>query len=245
MTLPRTMTALCLLLAGCEAEHIANYPPMSSQQATQILLDRSRSIKSISAQGLITLARPDGQTVRLDAAMAIQPPGNARLRAWKLGQAVFDITLTPQGLWMVAPPEESSGDPPGAFGGNTAAMTRRWLGLLTGTFEDPGLTADDREARLILKRQTNDGATIVCEIDRESLTARRYVLRDGEGRERFTLTLSRYAEFNGIAWPRRIEAISPSGRILIDLHDVEINGALPSGAFHPPGRAVKVLENPQ
>jgi hypothetical protein len=236
MTIPRTMIALSLLLAGCESEHIPTYPPMSAQRAMQILVDRNRSIKNISAQGLITLQRPCGDTVRLDAAMAIQRPGSARLRAWKFGQAVFDITLTPLGLWIVAPQDSST------FGENTGNAVRQWLRLMTGTFDDPSLSVDDSGLRLILKQQSDDGATIICEVDRKTLTARRYVLRDCHGEERFTLTLSRYAEFNGIVWPRCIEAASPVGSIVIDLHDVEINGELPASAFHPPARAVKIPE---
>ncbi|HEY1629606.1 MAG TPA: hypothetical protein VGF52_07085, partial [Tepidisphaeraceae bacterium] len=226
---------MSLLLAGCEAEHIPTYPPMPASQATRILADRSRSIRNISAQGLITLQRTDGQTVRLDAAMAIERPGNARLRAWKFGQAVLDITLTPQGLWIVALRDAT------AFGDKTANLTRRWLGLITGTFDDPGVIADESGPRLVLKQQTND-ATILCEVDRKTLTARRYLLRDRQGQDRFTLTLSRYAQFNGIVWPRRIEAVSDAGRIVIDLHDVQINGELPASAFHPPARAMKIPE---
>jgi outer membrane lipoprotein-sorting protein len=236
MTMARTIFALSLLLGGCETEHIPAYPPMSAQQAMQILVDRSRSIKNVSTQGLITLQSSNGDTVRLDAAMAIQGPGNARLRAWKFGQAVLDITLTPLGLWIVAPQNENT------FGNNTANLTRQWLGLITGTFEDPSLIADESGPRLILKQQADDGTTIVCEVDRKTLTARRYVLRDRQGQDRFTLTLSRYAEFNNIVWPRRIEAVSPAGRIVIDLHDVQINGELPPAAFRPPPRAVKISE---
>ena len=235
-SLRATMT-LCLFLAGCNSEHIATYPPMSDQQATQILIDRSQAIKTVSAQGLVTLERPTGQTIRLDAAMAIQPPANARLRAWKLGQAVLDITVTPQGVWVVAPQQD-----PTRLGDHTANATRQWLRLMTGTFENAGVIADDNGPRLVLKLAADNGATIICEIDRNTLTARRYILRDGEDWQQFTLTLSQYADFAGIPWPQKIEAEGPSGRITIDLNEIEINGELPSAAFHPPARAVKLGE---
>jgi hypothetical protein len=241
MRLSRTTMALCLfpcfLFVGCDSEHIATYPSMSDQQAMQILIDRSRRIRTVSAQGLVTLERPSGEIVRLDAALAIQPPTNARLRAWKLGQAVFDITLTPQGLWVVTPQEDQT-----PFGDHTANVTRQWLRSMTGTFEDAGVIAEDSVTRLILKQQADNGATIVCEVDRKTLTARRYILRNRDFQQRFQLTLSRYAEFNGIVWPQRIEAVGPSGSITIDLREIEINGELPSAAFHPPARAVKLAE---
>ena len=53
----------------------------------------------------------------------------------------------------------------------------------------------------------------------------------------------RYADFNGIAWPQRIQAVGPSGRITIDLSEIEINGELPPAAFRPPARAVKLAES--
>jgi hypothetical protein len=233
----RTTMALCLFLAGCNSEHIATYPPMSDQQAMQILVDRSRAIKTVSAQGLVTLERPSGETVRLDTALAIQPPANARLRAWKLGQAVFDITLTPRGVWVVAPQQD-----PTSFGDDTANATRQWLRLMTGTFENACMITDDTGPRLVLKQAADDGATIICEVDRNTLTARRYILRDRQDRQQFTLTLSRFAEFNGIAWPQKIEAAGPSGRLTIDLNEIEINAELPPAAFHPPARAVKLAE---
>jgi len=231
------MTALCLMLAGCQTEHIAHYPPMPAAQATEIFIKRNRSIRSVSAQGLVTLERPGGDTLRLDAVFAIAHPGNARLRAWKFGQAVLDITLTPAGLWVVAPRQD-----PTLFSDQTANFMRQWLRLITGTFEDQSFISDDSGAQLVLKWSADDQATMICEVDRKTLTARRYVLRDRQGQEHFTLALARYAEFNGVAWPGRIEAVSPAGRIVIDLHDVEINGQLPSAAFHPPARAVKIPE---
>jgi hypothetical protein len=235
--IPRTTIALCLFLTCCQTEHIANYPAMPAAQATRILLQRSQSIQTISAEGLVTLERPSGDTLRLDAAMVIQRPGSARLRAWKLGQAVFDITLTPAGLWVAAPRQD-----PSIFSDNTANLMRRWLRLITGAFEDQPLASDDNGASLVLKWSADDGATIICEVDRKTLVARRYILTDRLGRERFTLELARYAEFNGIVWPRRIEAKSPDGRIVIDLRDVQMNGELPSAAFRPPARAVRIPE---
>jgi hypothetical protein len=241
MRLLRTTAALwllpCFLLVACDREHIATYPSMPDQQAMRILIDRSRTIRTVSAQGLVTLERPNGQTLRLDAALAFRPPTNARLRAWKLGQAVFDITLTARGVWVVSPQQD-----PAAFSDNTAKDTRQWLRLMTGTFESAGLIADETGSRLVVKQAADDGATITCEVDRNTLTATRYILRDAQGQQQFELKLSRYADFDRIVWPQRIEAAGPSGRIAIDLNQIEINGELPPAAFRPPARAVKLAE---
>jgi len=33
----------------------------------------------------------------------LKPPDSARLRAYKFSHAVFDMTLTPDGLWLLGP----------------------------------------------------------------------------------------------------------------------------------------------
>ena len=70
--------------------------------ALRILQDRGAGGEDGSqAASLLTLTRPDGQSVRLDAALVMSLPDHSvRLRAWKFNQAVFDLTLNPQGLWI-------------------------------------------------------------------------------------------------------------------------------------------------
>lgn len=258
------------LLAGCahEREKIPVYPRLPEAAALKILRDRSHAIRSISAQGSITLTRPNGDAVRLDTVIVLRPPDHARLRAWKFSQAVFDMTLTPDGLWMIVSKNDEHRRELLAAGSNAGRLTRRWLQLITGSFDNPKLALRGDSGRLFSKQPSDDSTTISCEIDRATLTPRRYTVNDSGGTARFTLTLSDYAEFplgNGgagfqpassrpstqdagskpalqkmIVWPRKIEAVSESGRILVELREVEINGDLPPAAFHPPARAEKL-----
>ncbi len=231
---------LLFLLTGCHTERIPTYPPMSSTQAMEVLAKRSRSIHSISAQALLTLTRDDGDTVRLDAALVMQPPDRVRLRAWKFGRAVFDMTLTPEGLWLIAPQEGDRRKEILAAGANTGTLTREWMRLMTGAFDLPGMTVEETAGQFRVKQIREDGSTLLCEIDRKTLTPRRYALKDRDGILRFELRLDRYMEIVHIVWPRRIEAKSSTGNILIELHDVEINGSLTPAAFRPPARAEKM-----
>jgi outer membrane lipoprotein-sorting protein len=238
----RAGTALLLLpvLAGCAHEQVPAYPRMSEQETLTVLRDRSHAIRTISAQGLVTLTRGNGDSVRLDAVVVMQPPDRARLRAWKFAQAVFDMTLTPDGLWIIVPEHDEHRPDLRAAGSNTAQLTRQWLQLMTGSFDNLALALRPNGGKLLLTEANDDGTTMYCEIDRLTLTPRRYVIKDRVGAERFSLTLGDYAEFGGIAWPRKVEAVSQAGRILIELRDVEINGDLPPGVFHPPARAEKM-----
>jgi hypothetical protein len=243
MPRPYTLALVILMLplvAGCAHEHIPTYPPMGDDQAITILHDRAQAIHTISAQALVTLTRSNGESVRLDAAVALQPPERARLRAWKFGQAVFDVTVTPQGLWLIVSRNDEHHQELLTAGSNAGKLIRQWLGLMTGSFEGDARVVGRTSRTLQLQQPGEDGTTLECILDLKTLTPRRYAVRDRAGAERFSLVLSHYAEIGPTVWPRRIEAVSESGRIAIDLHDVEINSDLPPGAFHPPARAVKL-----
>ena len=73
--------------------------------------------------------------------------------------------------------------------------------------------------------------TVVARIDRKTLTPRRYTLLDEAGKRRFELLLSDYGMVGGKPWPMKIEALSERGRIVVELHDLEMNGGVTEGAF--------------
>src|SRR5690242_13070979 len=98
----------CFILAGvvgCASskEHLPTYPRMTDAESIHMIATRSEKIKSVTSEGLITLRDSEGQTVRLDCVIVMRLPDELRLRAWKFGQAVFDLTLTRQGAWLIAP----------------------------------------------------------------------------------------------------------------------------------------------
>ncbi len=102
--LSRITIALLFLigLAGCQSEHLPTHPLLPAVATQQYLRDQSHQIHTVSAEGSITLTRPDNQSIRFDGAMVMRPPEQARIRAWKLGQAVFDLTLNESGVWLVS-----------------------------------------------------------------------------------------------------------------------------------------------
>jgi Domain of unknown function (DUF4292) len=228
----------CVMIAGCEPpRRVTTYSTMPADRTMRVLQNRLRSIKNVSAQGTVTLQKPDGDSIQLDVAMVIDSSGDARLRAWKMGQAVLDLTLTPSGLWAVLPSQE-----PETSGENVARSMRQWLRILMGSIDDSAWTTNENDANLFLSQKLENGSTINCEVDRNTVTAKRYMLRDQTGKQMFSLALSNYAEFNGIAWPKHMEALSPTGTIKIDLQAVEINGDLSAKVFRPPTRAQKLPE---
>jgi outer membrane lipoprotein-sorting protein len=228
------------VVAGCAHEKLPVYPDTEPAAALRLLADRSRSVHAVSSEGSITLTRPDGQSVRLDAALAMRPPDNVRIRAWKFGQAVFDLTLTPGGLWLITPDDSSRKERMKSAGISAGQFARAWSLFNGGFFETQGLWVENAGAQLRITRGAAGEMKIVCIVDRATLTPRRYTMTDPSGENRFELALDRYTQVGTTVWPQRMTAHSQEGDIVIELHDVEINGEIPPGAFTPPRRAEKL-----
>jgi hypothetical protein len=241
---PRIPSAIALVLiivlAGCQSEHLPTHPLLSAGATQQVLRKQSHDIHTISAEGTITLTRPDDQSIRFDGAMVMRPPRLARVRAWKLGQAVFDLTLNDSGIWLVAPSDSPHTEEIRRAGKHARELARTLSELFGRYFDAPDLVATDHGSTLQFTQHRDDGTKLVCDVDRPTLTVRKYILLDPTGRQRFALILDRYAMIGTVPWPRRITAISESGSIRIDLRDIEINRGLAPAAFVPPRRAQRI-----
>jgi hypothetical protein len=226
-----------LLIAGCAGENLPKYPMMEPGPSLVAMRDRSSGIKDISGQGAVTLINPRGGSVRLNAAFVFAPPDRARVRAYKFGQAVLDLTVKPEGLWLFLPRRDAHENDIRTASGNTGRAIRQWLLLIAG--ESQGGDATAHGAKLLVTRKMDDGTTLQTEIDRSTLTARQYTLTDPNGIQRFRLTLDHYMQVQSTVWPGRIVAQGPMGKIIIEMRDVELNEA-PDGVFDPPVRAEKL-----
>jgi hypothetical protein len=211
-------------------------PTSSLQQIAQ----NTSQVKTLNGEGLITLTRPDGESVRLDAAMAMQPPDRARIRAWKFGRGIFDLTVTPQGVWAVIPEDPKHKEQITTAGVSAAKLAKTWSVLSGGFFQSTGLTTEVKGDKLIVRRQSPDEPVVLCEVDRDTLTPRKYLMLDDKGKTRFSLSLEDYQQFGPVVWPTRLTAVSESGTVEIDLRDVQVNPELPTNAFIPPRRAEKL-----
>ena len=241
-----TTLAACAiaLICGCAKvpapETIPAYPLMDVSASLRTLADRAKQVRTLSGEGLITLTRPNGESVRFDAAVAMQPPRRTRIRAWKFGHAVFDLTVTPDGVWIVAPDEPQRKEQIRAAGVSAGQLARTWSVLSGGFFDEPGLQTHVTETQLLIRREKSGEPTVVCDVDRRTLTPRRYSLLDDRGRSRFSLALDRYRTFGDVVWPTHLVAKSEGGTVDIELRQVDVNPDLPAAAFTPPRRAEKL-----
>lgn len=255
---------LLICLVGCRStpkENAPTFPILSIEESRQVLAKRARHTHNLMAEGTVTLVNADGKDVRLDAAVVLELPERARIRAYKLGQAVFDLTMTREFVYLYAPRADGKSDIEKA-GSNAGEMARWWLRQMKTFFDRPDLSWDEGASKLTATGTDREGRTITAVIDRKTLTVREFLIPDTKGVV-FTMKLSGYQVFNNtlgfeqdwpkygqvtpdaippreIAWPTHIEAISKSGTIIIDLHDVELNTQLPKEAFEPPQRATRL-----
>jgi outer membrane lipoprotein-sorting protein len=237
------LLAVVAFTVGCAPSHppLPTYPRMDAQATLRRLAQRTAMVRTVSAACLLTLTRANGESVRLDGAIAMRVPSDVRLQAFKFGQKVFDLTLTKKSLWLETP-EDSRHRSQILPAGTSAAQLARGLSLFGGrVFEGSGVEVTEfSDQTIVVRKPLEGGQTMTATVDRPTLTVREYRLFDPQGRRRFSLKLDDYREFNQIVWPTRITAVSESGRINADLNDVTLNGELPAAAFIPPRRAQRV-----
>jgi outer membrane lipoprotein-sorting protein len=233
------------VLTGCasrggDAEKLPAVDWRDQREALDILARRADAIESVTSEGLITLTRPDGESVRFDLAMVRHKCEGARLRAWKLGRAVFDLTMTPAGVWLLTPDDPSLKQKVRSAGVSARQLVETWKTFDGQLFRSHDGKLTEAGGKLTYTTKQSDNVTIRCEIDRRSLTPRRYFITDEKGVTRFTLEVSDYRDIGGQLFPHRYVATSDQGKILITLRDVELNTELAPNALRPPRRAEKL-----
>jgi len=228
-----------LIAAGC-TRPLPQYPHLDAAAAMRLMTERSQRVKTLASPCRLILTRNDGQSVQLDGALAAQPPDHLRLRAWKVSQPVFDLTLRPDGLWLYV--ADASDAALGATWNDITAdrVAGAWAVLTTGfDADDWRVVADNKDTLHLSASEGPSHGRMECEVSRPALTLRRCDVGDPEGAPRMTLRSDRYRSVNGFVWPARICFDSPRGSITVLLDDPLFNDELPLRAFQPPARAVK------
>lgn len=248
---------LALLCCGCAqvpAAPLPTYAMVSGEESLKIIAARQARIRSVSARCEITLTDSQGQEVKLDGALLAMPleatGARVRLRAWKLGQAVFDLTLVDGGAWMVGPDNgrpdnvrpSGQGEEGGGRGANAAQPARRIaeaLDFLGARFFHNARVVSSSPELIIAEGSGERLDRTICEIDRATLTARSFIARGSDQRAATSseFWLSDYRLVGTIPWAHEFRLRSPGGSVYLTMSDVELNEALPAGAFTPPARA--------
>ena len=227
------------MLAGCAAP-LPRYPSMDARESLEVLARRAESLRTLSAACDMTLTDSAGESVRLDGAIAAAFPDRLRIRAWKFGNAVLDVTVDHGRTWVLTGDARPSDRP---VSGVMARADRlpQVVGLLGPEFfraADPA-PVDVRDNVLIVTGPAFENATAMCEIDRPTLTMRQLVFTEDESGPSRRVRFDRYRVTGGMPWPTELEFSGPEGVIALRLRDVALNEPLAESAFVPPRRAVE------
>lgn len=223
------------VFAGC-ASRLPVYPAMGDAESFATIADRQASVKTLSAECDLDLTDSLGQRVSLDGVLVAALPGKVRLRAWKFGHVVFDLTMADGKGWVMVPDDVRG---PRRFDVESlpARQVRDAMDLLGPAYFLAARHGGGNERVLLARGPALGRDDVECEIDRATLTPRRFVMDMGEASAPTELLFDEYAVVGEIVWPMRVRLRSPSGEVSIRFRGVELNGALPDGAFTPPGRA--------
>ena len=234
------------LSAGCGST-LPTYPWRGREAAWQQMRRRMEQVRGFSGQCQLLVKNQGPLPVRLEAAVALRLPDRFRLRAWKGPAPVIDLAGSDRGLWLwisqeiskktaLPKPDPDSKRPLGAAHALWSPLGAPWFGDPATRFEDDGGCT----FRLIRSTGPDDSAQQVAEIDRDTLTVRRYTLR-AEGRERFTLRFDRYRQHEQAVWPQRWIFETGDRRMEIHLKTYRFNPSLPEAAFKPARGARRVF----
>ncbi|MEM6458176.1 MAG: hypothetical protein AAF710_02160 [Planctomycetota bacterium] len=229
---------VCGLLSGCAwRPGVVNEPvPVVTwaevEDARRVLVERQAARGTVQARLTLRLTSAQGEaSPRLDAALVSDGDGRLRLRAWKLSQSVFDLTATPDGVFVAGREEmrEAGGD------------TEQGLTRLTGRLKDLLSGPDWSAAQLSrvggdLRAVWPDG--LRAEIDGRTLTPRRFVVTI-DGRASIAVE-TRWSDYDTGPWYRSVAASGPFGEAELEFASVTLGGALNPRAFVPPRRAVRI-----
>ncbi|MBX3359042.1 MAG: hypothetical protein KF745_11530 [Phycisphaeraceae bacterium] len=209
---------------------------MSAEESLTTIADRQASVTHLVAECDLDLTDSEGQSVRVDGVIVAELPGKMRMRAWKFGHAVFDLTVTDDGAWLMTPEEEQGGRRLDAEHVSSTGV-RDVLGLL-----GPGYFRTARPVRADASMLIACGAAlgrddVVCEIVRATLAPRRFVMGSGASLNGGEVVLDQYQAVDGAIWPMRVRIRSQAGEVVVRVRQLEINGELPPGAFVPSQRA--------
>jgi len=236
--------AILLLIvasAGCQTgEPLPTYEWQGLDAALDRMRQRYAKIDTLTGRGTLTLQNTTGDRISLDTVLIAAPPDRLRAQAWKFDRKVLDFTADGETAWLWMEETEDDARPtPG---------DRQGPALFIHALRLP----DRKIMRRVERRNAEDELTLAwpserfergdlhLAIHRPTLTVRR-VWVNGPGGEPAggatqDVELSDYRLFDGIPLPTRLRVNGPAS-MQVDLQEVELNAALPSGAFQPPDRA--------
>lgn len=234
-----------LLPAACQMQPRPDLPPLpvqpwpGAEAALAQMAARDAQLVAQRAQGTLTLER-GGDSVSLEAVLILASPPDAppslRLRAWKFGRTVLDLTLNREGAWVL----DGSGADPGQGPAEGLAKLGAVLPRFTGgrLWREAEVRAEDERT---LTLALADGARLKVDKPTQALT--RVEVPTPQGALLMDFGFAEVAAPDGgrHLLPARVGGTAPDGaKFSFRAAKLEANPALPAAAFKPPPAARKM-----
>lgn len=227
---------LCVWLTGCRVP-LPTYEWQGASSALQTISHRHEELADIAATGRVELTDAEGKTVSLDAVLVARGHTHMRMRAWKFHQAVLDLTLTPDGLYLWTTEQGPASRHADKLNVTARQLRDAWALISGGLLVQTPERVEDEGGESF--RVVYSQPPVVATIDRATRTVRSYTIV-GESGAAARVDLTDYRIVEGGVWPMRTELHGDlDRRIVVRLHEVQTHQQLPASAFVPPARAVK------
>lgn len=230
-----TALAFALGLAGC----IVRPDPLPAvawsdlQDARRVLVERAAALDTVQAQCKLRFkpAAEGESTQTLDGAVVFDRQGQARLRTYKLGQMVFDVTVNDTGVWVAVSNEFKDRADDARDG--LAKLGEALPALLRGPdFADARLTRTNSRGDLRAAWPDAEAA-----IDARTLAPKSFTFT-GDAAEAIEKIDTVYADYGNGLWLHQLTAVGEFGTLTMTFRSVKLNGELNPRAFRQPRRAI-------
>jgi hypothetical protein len=212
---------------------------MDDADAIKTIWRRQDSLRRISAECTVLLVDGDGSRASLDGVLVAERPNRLRIRAWKLGQAVFDLILKDDQVWLYQPRNGRRAEGFDAQHLPHQQLKEAW-DLLGPAYFETAVPIENQAGQLSTRGTLFGNGDIDCDIERSTLTPTRFTFPGSNEGPSQQLLLSHYVSIESHVWPGRVQLLGPQGSLIIRFNDTEINGDIPSTAFTPPRRAKRI-----
>lgn len=245
----RSLTATFALLfattlLGCRSappgDEVPRYEGLTYQEIIVMLANQADAIQTFSASGVLRLDDPERGSVTLDVALLAEGEDRLRLRAWKLGRAVFDLTRDGDALWLwTSDTRDQTHDPAPPI--NAEQVGIGWSLLSGRRFTQPPQGIEPGNPLTLTYLLDEPSGTVArMQIDRETATVQRCEVLTRDQTVQQTILPDRYRLIDGQAIATRIVSSGPAAdapAFTLELTEIEINIELPATAFTPPRAA--------
>jgi len=228
-------------LSGCRVPApLITLPPVAyadAAAAAALLSARRDAVQTVQTQATLRFTPAGKKPQTLDAQLVYAAPDRARLRAGKLNHNVFDLTVTPEGVWTAVSPRVTDRAPDAEAGLVRLAEVLPFL-LSGPDYADADVAATQKKDRLNLIWKHGLGV----ELDAATLTPLRFALTDPQRPDRAPVVIKPVytvydAAGRGVPWLHSAAASGGFGRVELTFYDVVLNDDLNPRAFRPPRRA--------